>query len=62
MMKPEDKARVKIDGLLQAAGWSVQDYRELSLGASLGVVVRNFPLKSSANENNITRVRVTGIR
>jgi type I restriction enzyme R subunit len=45
-MKPEDKARIKIDELLHAAGWSVQDYRELSLGASLGVVVRNFPLAS----------------
>jgi type I restriction enzyme R subunit len=32
--------------LLEAAGWSVQDYQALNLGASLGVVVRNFPLKS----------------
>jgi len=45
-VKPEDKARLKIDGLLRAAGWSVQDYQGLNLGASLGVVVRNFPLKS----------------
>jgi len=45
-LKPEDEARVKIDGLLKAAGWSVQNYKDLSLGASLGVVVRNFPLKS----------------
>jgi type I restriction enzyme R subunit len=45
-LKPEDRARSKIDGLLEAAGWSVQDYQALNLGASLGVVVRNFPLKS----------------
>jgi type I restriction enzyme R subunit len=45
-MKPEDRARQKIDHLLTAAGWQVQDYRDLSLGASLGVVVRNFPLKT----------------
>jgi len=45
-MKPEDRARLKIDQLLEAAGWQVQDFKDLSLGASLGVVVRNFPLKS----------------
>ncbi|HKZ94937.1 MAG TPA: type I restriction-modification enzyme R subunit C-terminal domain-containing protein [Candidatus Bathyarchaeia archaeon] len=45
-MKPEDKARLKIDQLLMTAGWRVQDFRDLSLGASLGVVVRNFPLMS----------------
>jgi len=45
-MKPEDRARLNIDQLLEAAGWRVQDFRDLSLGASLGVVVRNFPLIS----------------
>jgi len=45
-MKPEDRAREKIDDLLRKAGWLVQDYRELNLGLSLGVVVRNFPLKT----------------
>jgi len=45
-MKPEDAARVKIDSLLEAAGWIVQDHRELSLSAGLGVVVRDFPLKT----------------
>jgi len=45
-MKPEEKARQDIDKLLVAAGWSVQDYRDLNLGASLGVVVRDFPLES----------------
>jgi type I restriction enzyme R subunit len=45
-MKPEDRARKKIDELLGKAGWVVQDYGELNLSVSLGVVVRNFPLKS----------------
>lgn len=45
-MKPEEKARQKIDQLLEAAGWSVQDRQELNLGASLGVAVRYFPLKT----------------
>jgi len=45
-MKPEEKARKVIDELLEGAGWSVQDYERLNLGASLGVAVREFPLKS----------------
>jgi type I restriction enzyme R subunit len=45
-MKPEDEARLKIDGLLEGAGWRVQDFKECNLGAALGVAVRNFPLKS----------------
>ncbi len=45
-MTPEEKARKNIDKLLEAAGWVVQDYRDLNLGAALGVAVREFPLKS----------------
>ena len=45
-MKPEEKARQKIDRLLEAAGWAVQNFKDLNLGASLGVAVRDFPLKS----------------
>lgn len=45
-MKPEERARQNIDQLLNKAGWQVQDYRELNLGASFGVAVREFPLKS----------------
>ena len=45
-MKPEEKARKVIDQLLEEAGWKVQYLEELNLGASLGVVVREFPLKS----------------
>jgi len=43
-MKPEDEAREGIDALLEAAGWEVQDYKDINLGAGLGVAVRYFPL------------------
>jgi type I restriction enzyme R subunit len=39
-MKPEEKSRQQIDQLLEPAGRKVQDFRELNLGASLGVAVR----------------------
>ncbi len=34
-MKPEEKAREKIDHLLEAAGWTIQNIQELNLGSSL---------------------------
>ncbi len=42
--KPEEEARQRIDGLLRAAGWAIQDRKELNLGAARGVAVRYFPL------------------
>jgi type I restriction enzyme R subunit len=45
-MKPEERARLKIDRLLESAGWKIQNLRELNLGASIGIAVREFPLKS----------------
>lgn len=45
-MRPEEKTRQKIDQLLIAAGWQVQDLQQLNLGAAPGVAVREFPLKS----------------
>lgn len=47
-MKPEEKARQKIDQMLRDAGWVVQDLQQLNLGASLGVAVREFPLQSGS--------------
>lgn len=47
-MKPEEKARKKIDQLLTSAGWAIQDLKELNLGASPGVAVREFPLMSGS--------------
>ena len=41
---PEAEARQTIDRLLEAAGWAVQDRKDINLGASLGVAVREFPM------------------
>lgn len=46
MSSPEERARQNIDELLEAAGWVIQDLRELNLGAACGVVVREFPLST----------------
>jgi len=43
-MKPQDRARVEIDGQLAQAGWAVQDPNAVDLHASRGVAVREFPL------------------
>lgn len=45
-MNPEEIARKKIDHLLKEAGWVIQNYREINLGASLGIAVREFPLET----------------
>lgn len=45
-MTPEEEARQLIDELLEAAGWQVQDYKHVNLGAGLGVAVREFTLKT----------------
>ena len=45
-MKPEEKARKDIDHLLSKSGWVIQDVDEINLGASLGVAVREYPIKS----------------
>jgi type I restriction enzyme R subunit len=42
--KPEEKVREIIDGLLEAAGWTIQNYNEFNLGVSLGVAIREFPI------------------
>ena len=43
---PEDEAREHIDAMLAEAGWVVQGRNAIDLGASRGVAVREFPLKS----------------
>jgi len=43
-MNPEQQARIHIDELLVSVGWSIQDMKEINLGASLGVAVREYPL------------------
>src|SRR5258708_26986197 len=44
VVAPESRAREKIDALLHAAGWAIQDREDMNLGASLGVAVREYPL------------------
>jgi len=39
----EEEARKEIDNLLTLAGWDVQDWKDFNLGASTGVVIREFP-------------------
>ena len=42
-MTPEAKARLIIDAKLSDAGWRVQDLKQINLGASVGVAVREYP-------------------
>lgn len=44
-LTPEAQARLKIDEMLKAAGWAVQDADRVNLSASRGVAVREFVLK-----------------
>jgi type I restriction enzyme R subunit len=44
-LTPEGRARIEIDRMLEAAGWSVQDSRSVNLSAARGVAVREFVLK-----------------
>jgi type I restriction enzyme, R subunit len=44
-LPPEGRARARIDEMLAAAGWAVQDARSVNLGASRGVAVREFVLR-----------------
>jgi type I restriction enzyme R subunit len=44
-MKPEETVRLKIDQFFEAAGWQVQNLRELNLGASMGIAVHEVPVK-----------------
>ena len=39
---PEQRARVRIDTMLEAAGWVVQDYKAVNLRAGTGVAVREL--------------------
>ena len=42
-MTPEEKARLVIDEILRKSGWIIQDVKELSLSAGIGIAVREFP-------------------
>src|SRR6202051_1627397 len=42
--KPEDRARIKIDRLLTAAGWVIQNRNSINIEAGRGVAIREFQL------------------
>lgn len=44
MITPEQLSRRKIDELLRAAGWVIQDVADFNRKAAVGVAVREFPL------------------
>lgn len=44
--KPEERARKKIDVLLEGAGWVIQDRDSVNLSAGPGVAVCEFKMKS----------------
>lgn len=46
MLTPEQQARQKIDALLEAAGWIIQNMNTFNRNASLGIAVREFQLTS----------------
>lgn len=43
LLRPEEKARRRIDELLIKSGWIVQDYNQLNLSAGFGIAVREYP-------------------
>jgi type I restriction enzyme R subunit len=45
-MRPEERARDEIHGLLVAAGWHVCDRHPVNLHGALGVAPREFPLNT----------------
>ena len=49
-MDPEKKARQNIDRMLTKAGWAIQDRKQMNLGESLGVAVREFPMSTGPTD------------
>ena len=45
-LTPEQKARQKIDRMLEQSGWVIQDPEDMNISAAPGVVIREFPLKT----------------
>ena len=50
LMPLEEEARKNIDKQLKAAGWLVQDYKNIKIGAGPGVAVREVPLKTGSTD------------
>ncbi|MDL2226660.1 DEAD/DEAH box helicase family protein [Deltaproteobacteria bacterium OttesenSCG-928-M10] len=48
MTTPEAQARLRIDQMLAASGWQVQDYKRMNLSAGRGVAIREFPVSGGS--------------
>ena len=61
-MTPEQLARQNIDQMLSGSGWDVQNSADMNITASLGVAVREFPLKTgSADYGLYINGKVAGV-
>ena len=47
-MKPEDRARQSIDIMLEKSGGTIQDYKDINLGVSRGIAVREYQVGKDA--------------
>lgn len=56
-MKPEDKAREKIDELLKQVGFVIQDRAEFNRKASFGVAVREFVMSDGSKADYLLFVK-----
>jgi type I restriction enzyme R subunit len=45
-MTPEQKAREKIDTMLTASGWTIQDFKAEDFSSARGIALREVPLKT----------------
>ena len=58
MPEPEQIAREKIDHMLKAAGWIIQDRDQMKLVVGPGIAVREFPLYTDTEDgSNIKAIR-----
>lgn len=49
-MKPEEKARVLIDQMLEATGWVIQDRKRINFSAGLGIAIRELNVASGFSD------------
>ncbi len=59
-MTPEDRTHIKIDAMMEAAGWIIQDRDELNRHAGLSVAVREVPTPTSSADYVLERPTLVG--
>ena len=60
-MTPEQRARQTIDSMLEAAEWHVQNHAGHNTTASLGVAVREYPLKADQRADYLLFINGTAV-